>query len=666
MIEVYNLNKSFKLNNDKDIHVLKNINFSLPNSGLYFLYGKSGSGKSTLLSILEGLLSFDSGIVKINGVDIKNIKNKEKEDFYRNNIGILFKNYNLFNDLSIYDNLLITAKIKGINKDTIDFYLKKYNLYSIKNTLCKNISGGEKQRVALIRTILNKPTIVFADEPTGALDSLNSKLLMDELKELSKDSLILVVTHNNKIVEEYSDGSLYLKDGEIIENNIKEEKDKNNYKVYLKRKSEKDYSSLFLKNNLKKNKTKNIISFISLSFGLFIILLSIGFYFGFNNGIDSLYTNLINNNVFKISKNKYETSSVGNLSLVKKELPSKEDSTIFLNKFDILTFKEDLSYFIKDSISFNIDNKKIDCISYKFYYNDSDKNKIILNQEANEIIKSSVNDFYDFKLEKKVNFYNANKKEYIEDELILDFTFQIKEIKNEFKYLNEAKIYLPYDYFKDILTKTNASKISENIGKQVSFFDLLKFYNGNEDICSYSLYFLIKEKDITKMKSFINEINNTKSPLYKVENDDYYILDSFKDMSKALFLGLRVFIIMIALCNVFLISFLVYSTLRKNKRNISILRVIGSKEEHINNIFINEQLFIFLIAALISLIMFFITKTILNPYLFNYFTLNNAINIDIINLTLVILVSLFILFLSCYIPLYYSKKVDIIKELKEE
>lgn len=666
MIEVYNLNKSFKLNNDKDIHVLKNINFSLPNSGLYFLYGKSGSGKSTLLNILEGLLSFDSGIVKINGVDIKNIKNKDKEDFYRNNIGILFQNYNLFNDLSIYDNLLITAKIKGINKDTIDFYLKKYNLYSIKNTLCKNISGGEKQRVALIRTILNKPTIIFADEPTGALDSLNSKLLMDELKELSKDSLILVVTHNNKIVEEYSDGSLYLKDGEIIENNIKEEKDKNNYKVYLKRKSEKDYSSLFLKNNLKKNKTKNIISFISLSFGLFIILLSIGFYFGFNNGIDSLYTNLINNNVFKISKNKYETSSVGNLSLVKKELPSKEDSTIFLNKFDILTFKEDLSYFIKDSISFNIDNKKIDCISYKFYYNDSDKNKIILNQEANEIIKSSVNDFYDFKLEKKVNFYSANKKEYIEDELILDFTFQIKEIKNEFKYLNEAKVYLPYDYFKDNLTKTNAGKISENIGKQVSFFDLLKFYNGNEDICSYSLYFLIKEKDITKMKSFINEINNTKSPLYKVENDDYYILDSFKDMSKALFLGLRVFIIMIALCNVFLISFLVYSTLRKNKRNISILRVIGSKEEHINNIFINEQLFIFLIAALISLIMFFITKTILNPYLFNYFTLNNAINIDIINLTLVILVSLFILFLSCYIPLYYSKKVDIIKELKEE
>ena len=666
MIEVYNLNKSFKLNNDKDIHVLKNINFSLPNSGLYFLYGKSGSGKSTLLSILEGLLSFDSGIVKINGVDIKNIKNKEKEDFYRNNIGILFQNYNLFNDLSIYDNLLITAKIKGINKDTIDFYLKKYNLYSIKNTLCKNISGGEKQRVALIRTILNKPTIIFADEPTGALDSLNSKLLMDELKELSKDSLILVVTHNNKIVEEYSDGSLYLKDGEIIENNIKEEKDKNNYKVYLKRKSEKDYSSLFLKNNLKKNKTKNIISFISLSFGLFIILLSIGFYFGFNNGIDSLYTNLINNNVFKISKNKYETSSVGNLSLVKKELPSKEDSTIFLNKFDILTFKDDLSYFIKDSISFNIDNKKIDGISYKFYYNDSDKNKIILNQEANEIIESSVNDFYDFKLEKKVNFYSANKKEYIEDELILDFTFQIKEIKNEFKYLNEAKIYLPYDYFKDILTKTNASKISENIGKQVSFFDLLKFYNGNEDICSYSLYFLIKEKDIAKMKSFINEINNTKSPLYKVENDDYYILDSFKDMSKALFLGLRVFIIMIALCNVFLISFLVYSTLRKNKRNISILRVIGSKEEHINNIFINEQLFIFLIAALISLILFFITKTILNPYLFNYFTLNNAINIDIMNLTLVILVSLFILFLSCYIPLYYSKKVDIIKELKEE
>lgn len=666
MIEVYNLNKSFKLNNDKDIHVLKNINFSLPNSGLYFLYGKSGSGKSTLLNILEGLLSFDSGIVKINGVDIKNIKNKDKEDFYRNNIGILFQNYNLFNDLSIYDNLLITAKIKGINKDTIDFYLKKYNLYSIKNTLCKNISGGEKQRVALIRTILNKPTIIFADEPTGALDSLNSKLLMDELKELSKDSLILVVTHNNKIVEEYSDGSLYLKDGEIIENNINEEKDKNNYKVYLKRKSEKDYSSLFLKNNLKKNKTKNIISFISLSFGLFIILLSIGFYFGFNNGIDSLYTNLINNNVFKISKNKYETSSVGNLSLVKKELPSKEDSTIFLNKFDILTFKDDLSYFIKDSISFNIDNKKIDCISYKFYYNDSDKNKIILNQEANEIIKSSVNDFYDFKLEKKVNFYSANKKEYIEDELILDFTFQIKEIKNEFKYLNEAKVYLPYDYFKDNLTKTNAGKISENIGKQVSFFDLLKFYNGNEDICSYSLYFLIKEKDIAKMKSFINEINNTKSPLYKVENDDYYVLDSFKDMSKALFLGLRVFIIMIALCNVFLISFLVYSTLRKNKRNISILRVIGSKEEHINNIFINEQLFIFLIAALISLIMFFITKTILNPYLFNYFTLNNAINIDIINLTLVILVSLFILFLSCYIPLYYSKKVDIIKELKEE
>lgn len=665
MIKVSGLYKSFNISKNKDVLILNNINFSLPDTGLYFLYGKSGSGKTTLLNILEGIITFDKGSVTINGVETKRLNNKKKEEFYRNNIGILFQNFNLFEDLTIYENLEISSKIKNVKKDVIDFYLKKYKLYDIKNSKVKNISGGEKQRVSLIRTILNKPRIIFADEPTGALDYENSCILMDELKEISKTSLVLVVTHNESYLNKYGDGSLFLKDG-TLENKIKEDELNLDRKISLKHKKSKDYSLIFLKSNLRKNIKKSIISFISLSFGFFLTFLSFSFKFGFNNGIEKLYFSSLNSDVFKIYKNSYENTNIGNLTINKKTKPTLDEAKNFLINYKVDFFTDDLSYFLNGDTVFKNNEKVIDDIKYKFYYDESFENKLIINDIASNKFEYNNTDFFNININKTIRFYNEKSGKFIEEKYEFNKDFQIKEIKKEFKYLNEAYVYIPYFFFKDCLGKMIAINVSNSLSKPCSYYDLLKYEKNNEELSSYVLIFKINSSEKKRIKIMVDEINNSSNPLYKIENENYFIIDSFVDITKLFFYGIDFFILIISLCNIFLISFLVYSSLRKSRKEIAILRVIGSNEDMIHNVFINEQLIVFFLSLTVGCLLYFLLKGVGNNILFNYFSITNLLYISNTNY-LIIVASLIILFLlSCFIPLSTTKKIEIIKELKEE
>lgn len=666
MIEVRGLYKSFNISKSNDILVLNNVNFSLPDSGLYFLYGKSGSGKTTLLNILEGIVSFDKGEVVINGVKINKLKSKEKEEFYRNNIGILFQNYNLFDELTIYENIEIAAKIKNIKNEVIDFYLKKYNLFKIKNSKVKNISGGEKQRVSLIRTIINKPSIILADEPTGALDANNAKILMEELKEISKSSLVLIVTHNESFLYKYGDGSLFLKDG-ILKSELNEcDFTKQSTYKNTKYKKPKDYSSLFLKSNMKTNLKKNLLSFFSLSFGIFLITLSFAFKFGFNSGIEKLYYSSINSSVFKIYKNKYEKTNIGNLTINKKEKPKIEEAKNFLINYSIDTFTDDLSYFLNGKIVFKTNESIINISNFKFYYDESYENKLIINDIALNQFNFNFIDFYTLNITKNVRFYNENDGEYIEEKFEFNDGFQIKIIKREFKYLNEACVYVPYFYFKESLSKMLASNISNALSKPCSFFDLLKYEKNNESIGNYVLIFKVNKNEEQKIKKIIDEINNSSNPLYKIENEHYFIIDSFVDITKLFFYGIDFLIAIITLCNIFLILFLVYSSLRKNKKNIAILRVIGSSEDMIHSVFINEQLLVLFVSITIGILLYFLLKEVGNNILFSYFIIPNLLYISNANIVILIIVAIILFFVACFIPLNTTKKIEIVKELKEE
>lgn len=221
MIKLDNLNKYYYKNKSNENHVINDTSLELPESGLVSLLGPSGCGKTTLLNVIGGLDKANSGDVYIDGEKITG-RGSGKVDSIRNaKIGYIFQNYNLFDDMSVFDNVAIALKMVGIkDKQVIDervgYCLDAVGMYKFRRRNAGALSGGQRQRVAIARAIVKNPRIIIADEPTGNLDSANTLEVMNIIKSISKDRLVLLVTHEKDIAKFYSTRIIELKDGKIV------------------------------------------------------------------------------------------------------------------------------------------------------------------------------------------------------------------------------------------------------------------------------------------------------------------------------------------------------------------------------------------------------------------------------------------------------------------
>lgn len=187
-----NVKKSFFV--DKTEHVvLENINITFPSFGLVSIVGKSGSGKSTLLNILMGIEKPTEGKVLFKGKNIAKFNDKKFSEFHLSGVSTVFQHYNLFEDLSAFENVLIPLKMKGIShikaKKIVKENFEKLGIQDLMHKKVKKLSGGERQRVAILRSVVTSPSVILCDEPTGALDIKNSQEIMHILKNLSKERL---------------------------------------------------------------------------------------------------------------------------------------------------------------------------------------------------------------------------------------------------------------------------------------------------------------------------------------------------------------------------------------------------------------------------------------------------------------------------------------------
>lgn len=221
MIKLEQVNKYFNKRKKNEIHVIKNNNLSFDKNGLVALLGQSGSGKTTLLNVIGGLSKVSSGNIYINNERITK-RNSYKIDEIRNmNIGYIFQDYKLVENMTVYENVALSLKILGIKdkeeiKKRVLYTLEKVNMLRYKNRFVSMLSGGERQRVGIARAIVKNPKIVLADEPTGNLDSKNSIEIMNIIKSISKNFLVILVTHEKELAEFYADRIICLQDGEVI------------------------------------------------------------------------------------------------------------------------------------------------------------------------------------------------------------------------------------------------------------------------------------------------------------------------------------------------------------------------------------------------------------------------------------------------------------------
>ena len=218
MLELKNVTKIYKTKAG-DTAALNNFSVTLPDSGLVFITGKSGSGKTTLLNVVGALDGFDSGDIVIDGKSFSQFSAHDYSSYRNTFVGFVFQEYNLLPSYTVEKNIKIANELQGkeTTKEQVDELLKLVDLEGLNNRKPSQLSGGQKQRVAIARALVKNPKLIMADEPTGALDQATGIQVMETLKKLSKDNLVVVVSHDLEIAEKFADRILRLVDGQLVE-----------------------------------------------------------------------------------------------------------------------------------------------------------------------------------------------------------------------------------------------------------------------------------------------------------------------------------------------------------------------------------------------------------------------------------------------------------------
>ena len=230
MIRIQNLHKYFNKGRPNEIHVINGINLELPERGMTAIFGKSGCGKTTLLNVIGGLDDFASGSVTIDESDIRG----NTDDLRNRYVGYIFQNYNLNKDESCFDNVAATLRLCGMKDEEeiscrVMAALQNVGMEKYAKRPPSTLSGGQQQRIAIARAIVKNPRIILADEPTGNLDEANTVMIMDLLKSISENHLVLLVTHEAHLVDHYCDTVIELSDGKVV--NVKQNENADGYSV---------------------------------------------------------------------------------------------------------------------------------------------------------------------------------------------------------------------------------------------------------------------------------------------------------------------------------------------------------------------------------------------------------------------------------------------------
>ena len=219
MIELKEVSKIYRSKKSVDTLALKNVSLTLEDKGMVFILGKSGSGKSTLLNLLGGLDKPSSGEIFIQGKSMKEFTEKDFDRYRNSFVGFVFQEFNLLEDYNVYENieLALALQQKKDENHFIRHLLTSLDLEGLEKRKINELSGGQKQRVAIARALVKRPKLLLCDEPTGNLDQKSGQEIFTILKEISKQNLVVVVSHDEEAARKYADRILTIVDGEITE-----------------------------------------------------------------------------------------------------------------------------------------------------------------------------------------------------------------------------------------------------------------------------------------------------------------------------------------------------------------------------------------------------------------------------------------------------------------
>lgn len=376
MLELKNIKKDYYVAG-KPVPALKGIDLTFKDQEFVSILGPSGCGKTTMLNIIGGLDRYTSGDLLIDFKSTKDYKDQDWDAYRNATIGFVFQTYNLISHLSVLDNVEMALRLSGVGaKERKDRAIKVLTEVGLKDHLYKRpnqLSGGQMQRVAIARALVNNPKILLADEPTGALDSKTSDQIMKLIKEISRDRLVIMVTHNAEIAEAYSDRVVQLLDGLVVDDSNPSENIKDDHKVekLVNKKTSMSYKTALLTSfkNLLTKKGRTLITALAGSIGIIGIALVLSVSSGMTSYVNEMQSDTLAGFPIEINPTVVDFFNAGATQMdTAGEFPDGEDIYVYNPSAVLSSHNNILTNDFIDYIN-NLDPTLYNSLSYTYDYN---------------------------------------------------------------------------------------------------------------------------------------------------------------------------------------------------------------------------------------------------------------------------------------------------------
>ena len=516
MLQLKNITKKY-LSGDNEVNALKGINLEFRESEFVSILGQSGSGKTTLLNIIGGLDRYTSGDLVINGKTTKEFKDKDWDTYRNHSVGFVFQSYNLIPHQTVLSNVELALTISGVSKEErkrrAKEALEKVGLGDQLNKKPNQMSGGQMQRVAIARALVNDPDILLADEPTGALDSQTSEQVMEILKEISKDRLIIMVTHNPNLAEKYSSRIIRLLDGNITDDtNPYHASEKDIEKAKNKKEKSGKASMKFgtavrlSLNNLMTKKGRTFLTAFAGSIGIIGIALILSLSHGMQSYIDRVEEDTLSSYPITIQESTIDMSSMMESMMGSDEEVEHEDGKIY---------------------SREIVNEILETVSTKVQTNNLEAFKTFLESGESDIKNYTNSIQYGYDLD--LNIYNQDENgdiQQVNPSIVfneLGFGQMIEAQQESSSMFSGGTTLTSTDVWTELLDNQELLESQYDVlaGRwPTNYNEVVLIVDENNEISDYTLYSL-GIKDISELSEAMDKIKNGEELETSDETESY-------------------------------------------------------------------------------------------------------------------------------------------------
>lgn len=696
LIELSKVSKAYLINKNEKKYVLKDITLSFPETGLISILGKSGCGKSTLLNLIGGLDKSSEGTVYYKGDNIAKYKNKQQVTFRKSEISYIFQHYHLLENQTALYNIMLPCLLNGDSfKVAKEKVLSLINKFSIKEELldkkCSKLSGGEKERIAIMRAFISRTNVILADEPTGALDKDNALLVMESLKEVSKTSLVIMVTHNEELAKRYSDRIIHMKDGRVVQDEKIKLINGKHHQIDKERKSNPNWYSKIIAKNFAKRFKRNIFSILAVTIGATASMLIFGFTNGAHDSIMNSAERQFDYGVASICKENKIVSDESPITLIQTLRANEEEIDTLSNEYDFLHYCYSYDSLVTPALDTYINDKEINNLTYTPVYSfcDSSINKsllvkgklpmidtlnmVVINQTAYDYLKKEIksdplNTYIRLKDGASFTYYTDDiEKPYITDYFVYDRLVEIVGVVKELSFLNTPKIYYSYKALDKYMEETLLNNLSEYLG-ETSWKDRIMLASDNEYISNYShRVFLKNSGDVYQLKEMKKRLKEG----YSLNSNALTVEETLFSLVDAASVGMEIFLVIALVGTAMIIGIVSFASYAEDIKDSAILLCIGATREDISSLYVFENCLIGLIGLALSFIIALVSQNPLNHLIERFTSLINIIDIPFnyfhgrafLFPLLIVMSTLLICVLATYLPISFSKKISLKEEL---